>query len=219
VSAPAAPFNWRSIAVSAYGPSFLFGIAEGALFPVMAVSARALGASISQAGLITALWGIGALLSNLPAALIASRWGERRALVGSAMFCALALLLCLLANQVLWLALGLLLSAVLALLAPIWILGSSIVFVAGIALSVPGLNLLVATASAPDLRDLRGQATALYAFTLFVGTSFAPRFNQLVRGLPLAGIMLILTLALGLTALCHSAVFGKAAGADHDRRP
>jgi len=111
VSAPAsdAPFRWRSIALSAYGPSFLFGIAEGALFPVMALSARALGASVSQAGVIAALWGIGALLSNLPAAMIAARYGERRALVGSAIFCALALLLCLLANHVLWLALGLLL--------------------------------------------------------------------------------------------------------------
>jgi len=111
VSAPAsdAPFRWRSIALSAYGPSFLFGIAEGALFPVMALSARALGASVSQAGVIAALWGIGALLSNLPAAMIAARYGERRALVGSAIFCALALLLCLLASHVLWLALGLLL--------------------------------------------------------------------------------------------------------------
>jgi len=106
-TAPA--FTWRAIALSAYGPSFLFGIAEGALFPVMALSARALGASVSQAGIIAALWGIGALLSNLPAAMIAARYGERRALAGSALFCALALLLCLLANHVLWLALGLLL--------------------------------------------------------------------------------------------------------------
>jgi len=113
VASPPAPpcttFTWRSIALSAYGPSFLFGIAEGALFPVMAPSARALGASVSQAGLVAALWGMGALLSNLPAAMIAARYGERRALAGSALFCALALALCLLANQLLWLALGLLL--------------------------------------------------------------------------------------------------------------
>jgi len=100
-------------------------------------------------------------------------------------------------------ALGLFASAVLALFHPVWILGSSIVFVAGIGLVVPGLNFRVAAASAPELRPLRGQATALYAFTLFVGTSFAPGVNQLLRPLPLSGVLLILTLVMGVAVLCN----------------
>jgi len=102
-------------------------------------------------------------------------------------------------------ALGLLASALLALFAPVWILGSSIVFVAGIGLVVPGLNFRVAAASAPELRPLRGQATALYAFTLFVGTSFAPGFNQLLRPLPLSGVLLVLALIMGVAVLCNMA--------------
>jgi len=99
--------------------------------------------------------------------------------------------------------LGLLASALLALIDPVWILGSSIVFVAGIGLVVPGLNFRVAAASAPELRPLRGQATALYAFTLFVGTSFAPGFNQLLRPLPLSGVLLALALIMGVAVLCN----------------
>lgn len=106
------PFSWRAIAVSAYGPSFLFGVAEGALFPVMALSAKALGASVSEAGIVATLLGIGALLSNLPAAMLTTRYGERRAMVGASLFCSLSLLLCLFAGTVLWLALGVLLFGI-----------------------------------------------------------------------------------------------------------
>jgi len=109
---------------------------------------------------------------------------------------------------------GLLLCALLALLAPVWILAGSIVFVAGIGLVVPGLNFLVAAASAPDLRPLRGQATALYAFTLFVGTSFAPGLNQVLRPLPLSGGLLILALIMGVAVLCNMA--GRRVGASVD---
>lgn len=103
------PFSWRAIAVSAYGPSFLFGISEGALFPVMALSAKALGANVAEAGIVATLLGIGALLGNLPAAILTARHGERRAMMGAALFCSLSLLLCVLAGSVLWLGLGILL--------------------------------------------------------------------------------------------------------------
>jgi len=97
-------------------------------------------------------------------------------------------------------ALGLLACAVLVLFEPFWVLAGSIVFVAGIALTVPGLNLRVVTVSAPQVR---AKATALYAFTLFVGTSFAPGFNQLVRTLPLALVLLILALILLVAVYCN----------------
>lgn len=106
------PFSWRAIAVSAYGPSFLFGISEGALFPVMALSAKALGANVAEAGVVATLLGIGALLGNLPATTLTARHGERRAMMGAALFCSLSLLLCVLAGSVLWLALGVLLFGI-----------------------------------------------------------------------------------------------------------
>ncbi|MGB6008803.1 MFS transporter [Castellaniella sp.] len=98
---PASPesFSLRQIALPAFGPSLLFGMGEGAIFPVLALSARDLGASSAGAGLIVALVGIGSLLANLPAAALATRYGERRAMVGAAAFSLLGLALCLLASN------------------------------------------------------------------------------------------------------------------------
>lgn len=110
LTVPASPqtFSLRQIALPAFGPSLLFGMGEGAIFPVLALSARDLGASSAGAGVIVALVGIGSLLANLPAAALATRYGERRAMVGAAAFSLLALILCLLAHTPWVLGLGVL---------------------------------------------------------------------------------------------------------------
>ncbi|MDY0308287.1 MAG: MFS transporter [Castellaniella sp.] len=91
-------FSLIHIALPAFGPSLLFGLGEGAIFPVLALSARDLGASSAQAGLIVALIGIGSMAANVPAAMLANRYGERRAMVGAALFSLVALVLCLAAH-------------------------------------------------------------------------------------------------------------------------
>ncbi len=96
---PATSFSLRKIALAAFGPSLLFGVGEGAIFPVLALSARDLGASAAWAGFIVALVGIGSLVANLPAASLAARFGERRAMVGASLFSLLGLALCLLAHE------------------------------------------------------------------------------------------------------------------------
>ncbi|MGB6242286.1 MAG: MFS transporter [Castellaniella sp.] len=98
---PPAPesFSLRQIALPAFGPSLLFGLGEGAIFPILAISARDLGASSAVAGLIVALVGIGSLIANLPAAALATRYGERKALVGASLFSMLGLVFCLLASN------------------------------------------------------------------------------------------------------------------------
>lgn len=73
-------FQLRSIAIPAFGPSLLYGVSNGAILPVIALSARELGASVALAGLITALIGIGSLFSNIPAGWLTGRIGERRGL-------------------------------------------------------------------------------------------------------------------------------------------
>jgi len=92
-------FSLRRIALPAFGPSLMFGVGEGAMLPVLALSARHLGASSAGAGLIVALVSLGSLLANLPAAMLATRFGERRAMVGAALFALLALALCLAARD------------------------------------------------------------------------------------------------------------------------
>ncbi len=87
-------FDIRSIAVAVYGPSLLFGLGEGAILPVIALGARNLGSSVALAALIVTLLGIGSLLTNIPASIITTRYGERWAIVGAALWGALGMLLC-----------------------------------------------------------------------------------------------------------------------------
>jgi MFS family permease len=88
------PFALRRIALSAFGPSLLFGLGEGAILPVIPLSARNLGGSVAMAALIVTLIGIGSLISNIPASLITMHRGERWAIVAAAVWCAVAMALC-----------------------------------------------------------------------------------------------------------------------------
>ncbi len=87
-------FSLRRIALTAFGPTLLFGIGEGAILPVIPLTARAMGASVPTTALLVALIGIGSLLSNIPASLLTMHRGERWAIVAGALWCALAMALC-----------------------------------------------------------------------------------------------------------------------------
>ena len=89
-----AAFSLRQIALTAFGPSLLFGLGEGAILPVIPLTARAMGASVPVTALLVGLIGIGSLLSNIPASLITMRHGERWTIVAGAIWCALAMALC-----------------------------------------------------------------------------------------------------------------------------
>lgn len=88
---PSQPFSLRSIAVAAFGPTLLFGIGQGAILPVVALSARELGASVAVAALIVTLIGLGSWFFNLPASLVTLRFGERWSIVGAAVAAGLAM--------------------------------------------------------------------------------------------------------------------------------
>lgn len=101
-----ASFSLKDIAVPAFGPSILYGVSNGAILPVVALTARELGASLATSGLIVGLVGIGSLVSNIPAAMFTSRHGERRSMVGAAALSVVALLLCIFAGTLWMLATG-----------------------------------------------------------------------------------------------------------------
>ena len=86
-----APFSLRSMAVAAFGPTLLFGIGQGAILPVVALSARELGASVAVAALVVTLMGLGSWFFNLPASLVTLRFGERWSIVGASTAAGLAL--------------------------------------------------------------------------------------------------------------------------------
>jgi len=102
-----------------YLPSLLFGIGQGAVLPVLALTARDLGASIAVAGFVVALMGIGRIAGDVPAGLLAARFGERRAMLGAIAVTVAALFVCLWAPSV-------------------WVLGAGVT-VLGLAESVWGL--------------------------------------------------------------------------------
>ncbi|HHV22067.1 MAG TPA: MFS transporter [Propionibacterium sp.] len=98
--------DWRRIAVAAYVPTLLVSTGHGAVLPLVALTARDMGASLEVAAFLVALFGFGQLIGDIPAGMIASRFGEKRALVGAALLEAAALLLCWQASEVWMLGIG-----------------------------------------------------------------------------------------------------------------
>jgi len=107
-----APVTLRSIAPSAFGPAILFGIGEGAVLPIVAISARDLGASVGLAAFVVALIGLGQIAGDLPAGALAARIGERAAMVVAAFAACLGLVVCVLAGSVGVLGVGILVVGV-----------------------------------------------------------------------------------------------------------
>ena len=89
---PMTPTRLRNIAVPVYGPTLLVSIGQGAILPLVALSARDLGAGIGLAAFFVALIGLGQLVGDLPAGALAARIGEQRALTGACVLDAVALL-------------------------------------------------------------------------------------------------------------------------------
>ena len=88
-------FSLRRIAVPAFGPSAIWSIGAGAVLPVVALSARGLGASVGLAALFVGITTLSEFAAAVPAGVLVERIGERRALVAAgaldAVACALAL--------------------------------------------------------------------------------------------------------------------------------
>ncbi|MDQ2853008.1 MAG: MFS transporter [Actinomycetota bacterium] len=83
-------FSFRALAIPAYGPTLLFGLGEGAILPVLPLSARSLGASVAIAATMVVLINVGSLVFNVPSSVITDRYGERPAIIGAAVVGVLA---------------------------------------------------------------------------------------------------------------------------------
>ena len=90
----------------AYGPTLLVSIGQGAILPLVALSARDLGAGIGLAAFFVALIGLSQLVGDLPAGALAARIGEQRALVGACILDAVALFGAFLAPNLVLLAIA-----------------------------------------------------------------------------------------------------------------
>ena len=90
------PPTLLSMAPSVYLPAMVFEIGNGAVTPVIAITALDLGASAGTAGLLVALLGVGQLAGDVPAGALAARLGDRRAMVAAGGVATVAMLGCLL---------------------------------------------------------------------------------------------------------------------------
>ncbi|HVX42275.1 MAG TPA: MFS transporter [Mycobacteriales bacterium] len=84
----------RSMAPSVFLPVMVYEIGNGAIAPVIALTALHLGAAPGLAGFMAALTGIGQIAGNLPAARLADRLGERRCMIVASALSVVCLLTC-----------------------------------------------------------------------------------------------------------------------------
>jgi MFS family permease len=91
----------------AFLPTLVFEVGNGAVLPVVALSALHLGASAGEAAFMLALLGIGRVLGDVPASALAHRVGDRRAMVVASALAVAAFVLCLLARSLVLLGLAL----------------------------------------------------------------------------------------------------------------
>ncbi|TVR70197.1 MAG: MFS transporter [Spirochaetaceae bacterium] len=68
-----------------YVPSVLSFVGFGMVVPLLALFARAMGATVAGAGIIVGLFGLGHVLFNIPAGFLITRFGMRRTLLGATM--------------------------------------------------------------------------------------------------------------------------------------
>jgi MFS family permease len=106
------PVSLWKIAPSVYLPALLYGIGAGAIAPVVALSALQLGAPIAVAGLVVAAAGVGQVIGDIPAGALATRFGERRAMVLATVLVMGALAVCLVVPTVWGLAIAIALTGV-----------------------------------------------------------------------------------------------------------
>jgi MFS family permease len=104
--AMADPVKLLKIAPAVYVPALLYGIGQGAIAPVVALSARDLGAAVATAGLVVAAAGLGQVVGDIPAGALTTRIGERRAMLGATGLVSVALVACLVVPNVWGLAIA-----------------------------------------------------------------------------------------------------------------
>ncbi len=80
--ARAQQFKLASLTLGVFLPTFIFSIGQGAIIPIIPLFAKDLGASLALASLVVAMRGVGQMLSDLPSGLAASRFGDKRTMIG-----------------------------------------------------------------------------------------------------------------------------------------
>jgi MFS family permease len=76
-------FRKRQLVTAVYLPSLLITAAEGALLPILPVSAVGFGYSLAEAGIVTTVLMVSTMVFEVPASWVNARIGERRTMIAS----------------------------------------------------------------------------------------------------------------------------------------
>lgn len=102
----------RHLFVPVYMPAILFATGEGALIPIVPLTARSLGASIATAGIVSGLLMIGVVIGDIPSGSIVARWGETFAMRAAAIIAIVSAIVCWKAPNLAILAAGVLMIGI-----------------------------------------------------------------------------------------------------------
>ncbi|SEN15592.1 MFS transporter [Cryobacterium luteum] len=106
------PLNLRSIALTAFLPTLLFSVGEGAIIPLIPLVANDLGATLAVAGVIAAMIMFGELVGDIPSGWIVARIGERNSMIYASLVTIGAVIICIVAPSPLVLGLGIFLIGI-----------------------------------------------------------------------------------------------------------
>ena len=98
--------------VPIYMPAILFATGEGALIPVVPLTAKALGAGLAGAGLISGLLMIGVVIGDMPSGYAVARWGETFAMRLAAVIAIISAIACRMATNLIVLSIGVLMIGI-----------------------------------------------------------------------------------------------------------
>ncbi|MBG6214273.1 MAG: MFS transporter [Cryobacterium sp.] len=106
------PLNLRSIALTAFLPTLLFSVGEGAIIPLIPLVANDLGATLAIAGVIAAMIMLGELVGDIPSGWVVARIGERNSMIWASVVTIGAVVICLVAPDPFALGIGIFLVGI-----------------------------------------------------------------------------------------------------------
>ncbi len=78
---PEKAFSLRSFIPAYYAPAFLWATGAGVIMPMVPLHIRFLGASFAETGVIVGMFGLGALVGNIPGGMVIGHLGKKRAML------------------------------------------------------------------------------------------------------------------------------------------
>lgn len=188
------PFELKTVALAAFGPTLLFATGEGAILPMIPLVAADQGAGLGALGLIAAMIMVGELVGDLPSGALVHRLGERTAMILASLVSIAGLLGCYCSTNP-------------------WVLGAS-VFLVGLATAVFALARHAFITTSVPLR-YRARALSVLGGLFRAGYFIGPFVSSLVLAIsPDKRVVFLVHIGFAVATLLLLLCTGDLSGAD-----